>query len=436
MTIYRAAELALQTMGYFAVFNMVNRILLPKRSWWTLACMSIGMTLYTIFLQARVIGHPAEIILRIVSTVVGVFAPFLILFYQSKIRKTLFVGALYMAMSFLGAILITSLKSMVAGSADVNMDLADDWQHVFTTGAEIIAMLIIFPIALRFLERNRDSDRVSWMSFGLFLLAQFVLYFVCALMANFNPDLQLSQIYALGICAILCAAADVMLFWTIKRNIKAVRAESENATLLQMQAMQQTHTSELQEQLRQTSALRHDMANHLHSLSILFRQDTQAGLSYLQNLIDVQPDLSTALLCKNPALNAVLSAKATTARDLNIDLDLRMNLPERLSISDVDLVSVFCNLLDNAIEACGRLPEDAERQISLRAAIEAGHLTIHCENPCTTSLDYRDGLPATTKPQREGIGTRTVRHIARLYGGDAEFVDRNGLFTASVALPI
>ncbi len=59
---------------------------------------------------------------------------------------------------------------------------------------------------------------------------------------------------------------------------------------------------------------------------------------------------------KNKLINAILTDKLSEAESKNIQTSFSGNLPERLHIQGNDLCSLLVNMLDNAIEACGKVP--------------------------------------------------------------------------------
>ena len=98
-----------------------------------------------------------------------------------------------------------------------------------------------------------------------------------------------------------------------------------------------------------------------------------------------------------------------------------------------DVCVVIGNLLENALEACIGQQGPYIRAVT-RLKGDSG-LTIIVDNtapgpPVTDS----DGNLLSTKGDTRGIGTRSIRYIARQYDGKADFQWENGMFMASVFL--
>ena len=87
-------------------------------------------------------------------------------------------------------------------------------------------------------------------------------------------------------------------------------------------------------------------------------------------------------------------------------------------MSSTDLVALFGNIMENAVEAVRELPRD-ERSISLSVQSVMGMVSVHAENPHIRALVFKNGLPKTTKANGEyhGYGIKSIDLIAKKYCG-------------------
>ena len=107
-------------------------------------------------------------------------------------------------------------------------------------------------------------------------------------------------------------------------------------------------------------------------------------------------------------------------------------------ISSMDMVSLFGNLIDNAIEAVKNLEDPEKAIINLNVRTQNGMILIHCENYFSSDLTMVDGLPVTTKddPVFHGYGVKSMRYVAEKYGGTLSFVADGDVFNTNVMIPI
>ena len=103
-----------------------------------------------------------------------------------------------------------------------------------------------------------------------------------------------------------------------------------------------------------------------------------------------------------------------------------------------DVWSLLGNALDNAIESCAQEGDPQKRIVFLNIGAKDGLLRMRVENYCSRPVRFEEGLPVTTKADRQnhGIGVRSIRYIAQKYGGNAVFSAEDGFFRLSVLIPL
>lgn len=84
--------------------------------------------------------------------------------------------------------------------------------------------------------------------------------------------------------------------------------------------------------------------------------DINAIESYVHSLQSAQTSRILLVNTHHSALDALLNQKALVARNRSIDVQFRVNDLSAVKIDLVDLTVIISNTLDNAIEACEKLP--------------------------------------------------------------------------------
>ena len=120
-------------------------------------------------------------------------------------------------------------------------------------------------------------------------------------------------------------------------------------------------------------------------------------------------------------------------------MKIGVSVPEYSAIAPIDLCSLFSNLLDNAIEACDKLPENAgQKVIHIKAAIQAGFLIVKTENTYCQPVQRSGEILKTSKQDgiNHGYGLQLVRRIADQYEGqiNIEYDDMIFRVLASMAV--
>lgn len=202
--------------------------------------------------------------------------------------------------------------------------------------------------------------------------------------------------------------------------------------------------------------LKHDLANHLQVLSALpeSRRD-----EYLKDLTENTAALQSLSYCKDSTVNAVLTVKKSFMEQNGIRMDLSLDLPAELPFDRTDVCALFANALDNAAEACMKLPA-AERKILLMSKAQKGLFCLEVRNPVPASsigifaetdanlsqdLSHRPektalagALPPTSKPDKtnHGFGLKSIKEIVDRYHGSLELRTENNMFNLFLYIPL
>lgn len=122
----------------------------------------------------------------------------------------------------------------------------------------------------------------------------------------------------------------------------------------------------------------------------------------------------------NPLLNTLITEKSLYCEQNGITLSCMIDGELLQFIEGGDLYCLFGNLLDNALEAVKQLKEKEKRVINLVVKAKDGLVLVQEENYFGGALDFKEGLPVTTKADKtmHGFGMRSISMIVKKYGGE------------------
>lgn len=91
-----------------------------------------------------------------------------------------------------------------------------------------------------------------------------------------------------------------------------------------------------------------------------------------------------------------------------------------------------------ALDTVLREEDKEKRLINMRITKQMQILYIHLDNYCREPVRFEDGLPVTSKKDREnhGFGLRSIRHIAEKYDGEVVLKNQEERFILDLLLPI
>ena len=107
-----------------------------------------------------------------------------------------------------------------------------------------------------------------------------------------------------------------------------------------------------------------------------------------------------------------------------------------IQLSDLDLYSLMGNLLNNAIEALSKLPEEM-RDLYIELSRKGGYTAILVRNRVLSSVLADNPNLKTTKENADhhGFGIRIIRDVAERNGGMTDIFEQDGYFTVQVLIP-
>ncbi len=194
------------------------------------------------------------------------------------------------------------------------------------------------------------------------------------------------------------------------------------------------HLEEVRSIHREMRGYKHDFHNHLQTLkSYLDAGDTERAREYVLELDKHLMNVDTLLKTGNVSLDAILSAKIAQAKSEGVAVTVKANVPDGLTVSDLELSIIVGNLLDNAIEACRAAQGD--KFIRLFLGMKGKMLYFSMLNAAGAKLKKSGTLFATGKSGAHGFGLRRAEAIIKEHGGWVKYNSEDGAFTSEFLVP-
>lgn len=194
------------------------------------------------------------------------------------------------------------------------------------------------------------------------------------------------------------------------------------------------HLNEVRSIHKEMRGYKHDFHHHLQSLKgQLEAGEVDRALAYIEQLDNQLMNVDTLLKTGNVSLDAILSAKIAQAKAENIAVTVKANVPDALTISDLELSIIIGNLLDNAIEACRTVT--GERFIRIFISMKGTMLYFSMLNAAGAKKKKTGSLFATHKDGVHGFGLRRAETILEEHGGWVKYNSEDGAFTSEFLVP-
>ncbi len=191
----------------------------------------------------------------------------------------------------------------------------------------------------------------------------------------------------------------------------------------------------LKQKYEDISILKHDTKHHLQTLAILLYQNqVDKAKVYIQSFSDYMNENTFAFRSTSQILEIIINEKYLEAKAKGIRMELDCEDFSMNRVDDVDMITIFANVLDNAIEAVEVL--ETERYIEVKLARKEHYIVFEVVNPYDGRVEEENHRFRTTKPGHDGLGIRSVRKTVTKYSGMVQMDYEGGIFTTTVLLPV
>lgn len=211
----------------------------------------------------------------------------------------------------------------------------------------------------------------------------------------------------------------------------AKKTSLEEKIILMKQQNQSTqkYYKDLELKYNRSRELLHDMKNHILSLTLC----EEASFDYKDKLIQIIDQLGYSFQCSNKMLTILIGEKIKLAELKNIDVVTKVEDVDLTFMDNLDLVIVFGNLLDNALEACNA---GDSIHIFMKRHLDTIMLhianTLHEEDKLILSNDHY----TSTKEGHLGIGLSNVKASLDKYDGYFTISCKNKQLVVCCLIPV
>ena len=244
-------------------------------------------------------------------------------------------------------------------------------------------------------------------------------------------SLQADIIVAIKLILLLCCLLVLMINFDVF-TINRQRHEME--TISQLSKKQQEQFAFSKANIDALNMKYHDLKGMIGSLRKMADQNIAAPLREAEVQIDAYDKTAKT---GNTYLDVLLTERSIYCEQNGIKFTYLVEGEALSFMQPMDVVSFFDNCTGNAIEAVSALAEAEKRVISLQCSKKQGMLAIRCDNYFSGTLRMTDGLPATCKKDaaEHGFGLKSMRLIAKKYGGQLNVSADGDIFTLTAIIP-
>jgi len=237
-------------------------------------------------------------------------------------------------------------------------------------------------------------------------------------------------------CYIAMFLSDVVALHSLSISIRAAEAETELESANRILASQKEQYQKLSDSIAQTRQARHDLRHHLNAIAGMVQADDKESLQqYLAQYGQTLPNSEDAFYTGNYTADMIVGHYLSAAKQNGIRVDFSLHIPEDCFVRDTDLCVLMGNCLENAIEACRKLPEE-KRCLRVESAVKNKYLAITIANSYDGNTSMQGSTYLSDKRGRlnVGIGLESVEAVVRNYNGEMKIQEEDGVYTVYIML--
>lgn len=302
----------------------------------------------------------------------------------------------------------------------------------------VISKIIVY-IIVHIFKRCRKRDSLTDISFKYWIrLFSIPLVTIYVIHNTFYLTCQNQRNIFFLITTILMILANYVTFDVYDKLGSQQETEKRNIAYEQQIMLCNKQAEEREVAYQETRRVRHDINDYLVDLKATIqsgqiREAEKKIDTILKNNQIYKNEVSHS---GNLVIDSLINYKYSLAQREGTDIKCYVFVPEQIPFDGADLCIILGNLLDNAIEAVGRLPKEY-RRLEVSVSQVKGSLCIMVQNPYEGRIrKNRKGQLLTSKKDslNHGIGLSSVQRSADKYNGEVLINLKNGLFRVVVLL--
>lgn len=417
-------ELLLATSVY--VFKLRRR----NHFWlWLVLCLSCFIGFAYSWSLIPYINSVTSIIFSILFFFIAFFGLIgsLMACFKVNIQAAMFLGTAGYAMQHFTYKLI----QIVIGSIEKGIpSFVDNNYGIYGIYASFV--IISLPIFYNMFGKKIHKNETLIIEDSRLLIISIILI-ICTIILNLIYE-SFVKVSNLTLFIVGCLFDMVCCFLTLFIEFEMLKSKEISEAYIQMKTIWESEKKQLEiskENMDYMKILAHDLKHELNESTLLISKDKVDELN--RRIAAFGNSIKTG----NDILDLVIAERTLIVQKENINLSIIADGSVLSNMKQSDCYSLFMNIMDNAIDAVKELPKD-QREISLAVRESMGMILIHEINPFKGTLNFKDGLPQTTKGDSmyHGLGTKSIKGIVDSYSGDCEIsIKDNNIYVLNILLP-
>lgn len=316
-----------------------------KKIWYFFGFTALGASVYG---AAFLTGLTGNLWIGVQIQLTGVLLLGILLFHRK-------IGSLLLDL-FVNILLILSIEVgiflgnyLLAQGAFENLV----WYGNVTMLFKMFFMIPVTAAAVMWRKRQQETEMGNLQILLLLLLPLFSVLFLYSLieMGRIYMDLYGVRLMVVNLAALVLL--NFCFLYLFGYWFRSHKLEGQLAEFQMQNELQYRYYAELEQKHRESRKIMHDMKNHLQAVEHLYqaKDGQEQGGAYVKDLYHMLNLLGEKYYSSNRMLNIICNDKLSLARHPAVAISVEIGDVDFSDLRDIDITTIFANLLDNALEA-------------------------------------------------------------------------------------
>lgn len=345
-----------------------------------------------------------------------------IIIYRSSWIYYLYISSLYFTMMYAFRGFFAGLYAVINDVTIIGTLTRSSHYYLFNILGILVAFLFIRVLRRTFGNRNNMTILFKNKHQMKYLVVYQVLIISYLMFINDGRSLEITFKWFSYLYLSTSAVSIALLYLSLKNVIQmSAQAENERVSTQIMSGLQTKleFYRSYEEKNEALKKFKHDYVKMIRTVRhLLDTQEYERLEKYLEDMGGALHLSSPEIVqySNNTLLEAILHDNAERAQSFDIDFNALVSIPDNFALSDMDIVRIFANLIDNAIRACSMY--DGERILRITGRKVDSWFRIEVTNTYDGKVAYNESRLKTTKKESEhGYGIVIVEEVVESLGG-------------------
>ena len=343
-----------------------------------------------------------------------------------------FSGLLYLITPMLLNSLVYFVFSLFVEELDTVIQGSDSYLRVLYILACKIIQFAFYRLILQIFKKDQTLNLKNGI-LSFFFTTATALSLGALIKLSMLCQTPSADVMILGLACILILL-NVILYLMIYQVQMLAKSKYELTLVHKQMEFERSRMEEAHTIWQNIRKVRHDLKNHFTVIrGTLDEGDVESCKRYMDGLYQTVESMGNLIQSGNSSIDYIINSKLSNLDGVRVLVSGYVG--NYNDIEPADLACVLGNIIDNAIEAQGKVEED--RCIELHFLQKGSNRIIVCKNSVSCSVLNENKHLKSTKPSPEwhGLGHQIVETTVKKYHGWIDYFEEGKMFGVQIILP-